>query len=165
MLYVPVPKSVGVSLLEKKLPGRTESLDGLHVTLFCFEEMTLSQYTTAIEIVSSISSTRAFPSPMKLMTMRTHYFEGDGSKIPVFARVLSPSLMGLRAAIAEAFVSYEIPFKNNFPEYKPHITLSYSKEECSYPFEPISWTVSDLRFKTRVSGFGDYNMEAKIPLL
>lgn len=165
MLYIPVPKSIGISLLEKKIPGRCESLDDLHVTLFCFKVMTLSQYTTAIEIVSNMSMLKVTPSPFKMCTMRVHYFDGDGSRYPIFARILSPVLMNLRASLAEIFDAYEIPYKKDFPDYKPHVTLAYSKETCSYQFDPIRWDASEICFKTRVSGFGDYNMEATIPLL
>jgi 2'-5' RNA ligase len=82
---------------------------------------------------------------------------------PIVCPVESEVLHEFRAKLAEEFDKQRIAFDKKFPEYKPHVTLSYADTALQETrIKPLRWKVKELSIWGGDSG--EDKIVVKIPL-
>lgn len=144
LLCLKVPVETGRLFSSIEVPGKKNEIDSLHVSLlYLGKETELEAILLAIQVTYQ---TLANWYPFQVSTRWVSTFKGDpdGTK-PVICRVESDDLYELQEALKEAFEEEGVPFSNKFPEYRPHVTLSYHKGDVpDFIIPKISWTVSEV---------------------
>ncbi len=140
---VKVPAEVATSLSHFNVPGEKVTEDEMHVTLLYLGnnipmpevlQATMACYLTTKKWV-----------PFTAVTRRITTFPGSDGKIPVIAKVLCPELHRLNDALKKSLSAMEIEYSKKFPEFKPHITLSYSTEEMKdVRIQQHEWQIQEL---------------------
>lgn len=85
--------------------------------------------------------------PFSVSTGHVTTFPVGKDGVPVIARVDSPALHEFRAEICRALDAAGQSYSKKFPDYKPHVTLTYAKDpdtkfELSFP--KLSWGCHEL---------------------
>lgn len=136
-----VPDPVAEALTALDAPGKKLSAEEKHITLFYVGKKTpLREALHAAAVCTVFARMRA---PFQVGCARRVCFpENPDDGVPVIARVVSPALHAFRAKLAQAFDRHGVQYSKKYPDYKPHVTLSYSDAPCEeMPFEPVVWTV------------------------
>jgi hypothetical protein len=75
----------------------------------------------------------------------------DHGTVPVICPIISPPLHDLQARLRVALDRAKVDYSKKFPEYKPHVTLSYLEDpaadaakEAAQDIPPIAWGVADI---------------------
>jgi len=130
-----------------EVPGDRHSASDMHVTLFLLgKDLPVVDVAKAMCAAYQVTSrTRPFTCALGAVSS---FPRGDDG-VPIICPVVSPGLMGFRAALKAEFDRLGIGYSKKFPEYKPHVTLSYCSDEgldtYSSPLPgPLTWTASDM---------------------
>lgn len=161
LLSIRVPSEIGSLLAQVPVPGTKEQKDTLHITLvYLGDDVPMERVAqAALACFGVAETTRPFTVSTKLVTT----FEGKEGEIPVICRVESDALHAFQKRLCEAFDAAGIEYSKKFPEYKPHITLSYAPERPADKAIPeVSFTVSD--FVLWAGDDGENKMVVKLPL-
>lgn len=146
MAFMGISLSSEVSQLlhEVSVPGTRVAKGSHHITLLYFGKQTpLVEICRAIEIVAPIMQRT---QPLQLTTSRVEAFgENPDDGYPIIARVDSEALHGLQGQLKSALKQRGVEFSDKWPEYKPHVTLSYAGKAMEpMTLEPsIDWTASE----------------------
>lgn len=138
---IQVPPDIADELTKVNVPGKKLGAAEKHITLFYVGKKTpLRDALKAAAICALFARTQ---SPFKVGTARVTCFpENPDDGVPIICRVLSPPLHAFRAKLASAFKRYGVEFSNKYPEYKPHVTLSYDRQSIpDMDIQPVVWTV------------------------
>lgn len=142
-IHVPLETAKLLSRIE--VPGEKSSTDSLHVTLlYLGKEQPIEAILLAIQATYNVIANW---SPFMLSTKWVSTFpENPDDGVPIIARVESPDLHELQQALKEAFDDEGVPFNNKFPDFKPHVTLSYAKEsiEDFVLKRPVVWQATGI---------------------
>lgn len=124
-------------LWDLPIPGNREALDKAHCTMVYFGQGgTVGGSAPILEIVErALAKTGPFQASIQTITSFEPSESSDGLR-PIICKVEAPALMKLRADIVAELVKAGIPFANNFPDYKPHVTLAY--QDPSEPWKDIT---------------------------
>lgn len=139
-----VPNNISNLLSQIDVPGEKSSADELHITLMYFEKLSNQDTIKAIDAIQSVV---AETTPFNVQTNTVSHFPGweDNDKCAVIAKIQSKDLHAFRQKLAEAFDQQGVEFSKVYKGYKPHITLSYSKEEPDdFEFPKVDFTVSEI---------------------
>lgn len=144
MLGIKVPEEIGQKISKLSVPGERLETDEYHITMFYFEqELKLPEILKIIQLVyGTLKNTPSFGLRSRLISS---FPEGpDG--VPVLLKIDSEPLMELRKSLGKKFDKNDIKYSKVHPEFKPHVTLSYSKKEFEDKklSEPIKWKASEL---------------------
>jgi 2'-5' RNA ligase len=159
-LAISVPVELGGLLAEIPVPGRKEPMAKLHITLHYFGEAyadnkALKAAQIAFEVAGKFK-------PFRVSTSLISTFPGK-EEVPVICKVNSPELHTFRAALSEAFDAAGVEYSKKYPEYIPHITLSYANETPADQTIPtVGFTVSE--FSMWVGDRDDRQMQVTFPL-
>jgi 2'-5' RNA ligase len=144
-LGIRVPSDVGRLITGLDVPGDRESPSEYHITLLCFEDnWPISEVSKALETTYDVIS-KIEPFSVKA-TKVSHFPKREDNPIPIIAPIKSEELQDLHKKLAKAFDSDKIDFKKTFKDFKPHITLAYSKDEHD-DFEidpPIEFVINEV---------------------
>lgn len=132
--------------------GQPESTDTFHVTVAYFgEDQPIEKLAGIIQAAYKVaSSTKPFTvQASRVTTFPPHPKEGT---VPIICRVESDELHALRDALLKQFDADGVSYDKKFPEFKPHVTLAYTKpgdgaEEVKgldMVIHPIQWGVGEL---------------------
>lgn len=103
--------------------------------------------------------------PFSVSTDHITTFPAGDDGVPVIAKVVSPELHAFRANICQAMDDAGVEYDKKYPDYKPHVTLTYAKD-MSTKFEldipEISWPTHELVLWG--SNRGDGRLVVKFPL-
>lgn len=138
-----VPPETSRLLSGIEVPGDREAPSSMHITMiFLGQDVPIEQIAKAMLATYSITSgTR----PFTVQTNRVTFFPRGDDGVPIICRVDSDPLHELRKAIAAAFDEAGVDFNKKFPEYKPHVTLSYAEEEVEEQRIPtVEWGAHEL---------------------
>ena len=126
-LGIRVPHETARILSEINVPGEKEAPSSMHITLlYIGKEVPIDSLAEAMKAAYSVT---ARTKPFTVRTSRVTSFPinpDDG--YPIIARVESDALHELRSTLVSTFTEAGVEFSNKYPDYKPHVTLSYSKE-------------------------------------
>lgn len=126
MIGIRVPHETGRLLTELDVPGERESMDGLHITL-----LYIGKSTPIEEIAKAMVTTYSVTTKTRPFTVRTNRltcFPRNDDGVPIICRIDSDPLHDFRANLAAAFDTAGVAYNNKFPDYSPHVTLSYADE-------------------------------------
>src|SRR5579859_276582 len=145
-LGIRITPDVGRLLQNLQVPGDLETPSEYHITLLCFDDdWAISKIAQALEATYDIVSQI---NPFQVTGKKISHFspmEKD-KPVPIIIPIESKELMGLHKKLAKKFDDQGLEFKKTFKEYKPHITLAYSKDGFDdFKIDPtIEFTVNEL---------------------
>lgn len=146
-LGIKIPSNIGQLLSEVEVPGEKSSPSELHITLFYFDNFSIDDATKLLEVVYKLTTKI---KPFNVKTNTVSHFPGwgdkDDKKCAIIAKITSEDLHNFRNKLADDLDKANVEFSKTYKDYKPHITLSYSKEEpedFDLP-DTIEFTVSEI---------------------
>jgi len=127
-LGIEIPHPTARLLSEIDVPGEREAPSAMHITLlYIGKDVPINTLAEAMKATYTVTSKT---KPFTVRTSNVTSFPANPDDgIPIIARVESDALHELRSAVAAAFDKASVEFNKKFPTYRPHVTLSYSKEE------------------------------------
>lgn len=152
---VRVPASTAAILSKVKVPGDHVPPEEMHVTL-----LNLGEKIPIPEILQATMACYLMTkrwAPFRASTRRVTTFpKGESDKVPIIARVLCPEMHRLHEALQKSLDHMEIDYSKKFSEFKPHVTLSYSKMDISDVklIQPVTWSIEEV-----VIWGGDHGVE------
>jgi 2'-5' RNA ligase len=144
-LGIRVPVESGRLVAGLDVPGDKESTSEYHITILCFEDnWPISEISKALEAAYDVVS-KVEPFLVKANKV-SHFPPREDHPIPIIAPIKSEELQDLHKKLAKAFDADKINFKKTFKDFKPHITLAYSKDEHDdYKIDPaIEFMVNEV---------------------
>lgn len=113
-----------------------------HITLFYFgDKLPMAKILKIIPVIFNLTENLR---PFTASTSEYSSFDSD-DLYPIICPVKSKGLINLRKKICKLFDHNKIKYDKKFPDYKPHITLGYSKEKLKKTkFPEIEFTISQL---------------------
>jgi hypothetical protein len=93
-------------------------------------------------------------------------FPGNNDGIPIIIPIISNELKECRKNLVECLDKNKIEYDKKYPEYKPHLTLSYADSKEKFKSrklpEKLSWMAHELVIK--IGHPGPNRIEVKFPL-
>lgn len=143
-----VPAETARLMNSIKVPGVKQSASDMHITIiYLGKDTSIETIASALTSIHKITSqTSPFLCGVKSVSS---FPKNPDDGIPIILPVLSPRLHILREQLVNEFTSSGIEFNNKYPEYKPHVTMSYvtddSMSKYNSPMDgPLTWTASQL---------------------
>lgn len=143
-----VPAETGRIIETIEVPGERKRASEYHTTIIYLGKNlpieTIAQ--TMIAAYNVASKTSPFICGVKEVSS---FPRNPDDGIPVILPVLSQGLHNLRNALIQELTSMGIPFSNKYPDFKPHVSVSFIKDDSTESFQkpmdgPLTWTVSEL---------------------
>lgn len=126
-LGLKVPHETARLLSGLDVPGTHEATSSFHVTMFYFgKDPDIDQL---VRVIKTTFKTIEGTKPFTVRTSQLTSFPKGDDGTPIICRVESDALHDLRDKIKAAYLAEGVEFANNFPDYKPHVTLAYSDED------------------------------------
>jgi 2'-5' RNA ligase len=140
LLSLRVPQETARLLSSLDVPGEKEGSAFMHVTLLYLEDASIEEVIRAISATYRVTNETA---PFLLRASSISHFDG-GEKVPIICPIESAPLHEFQFRLRNAFDQDGIPYSKKFPEYKPHVTLSYAEapleENVDQTIEPyLEW--------------------------
>lgn len=130
-------------LSEIEVPGRKESLDFYHLTVLHLGD-SLPIETVARAMVATFQVTSVM-QPFTVRLNRVSCFDKNSHGVPIICRAESDSLHELWSALKTSFDNSGLDYSKKFPEFKPHVTLSYAEEPIEDLRIPtVEWGAHEL---------------------
>lgn len=143
MLCVKIPANVAHILSQHQVPGKREPKEGLHITLIHFgDALALTEVT---KITESLFPVLSDLKPIPIYTDTIDAFPGGEDGYPLICPIVSSELHEAQSQVRRALDCSAIEYSKKFPDFKPHLTLSYSPDlipKQSIP--PTSFIASDI---------------------
>jgi 2'-5' RNA ligase len=133
MIAVPLSPDVSRLFREIDVPGERDASD--HITLFYLGDDTpIEQITKAVQAIYKVTQDM---KPFLVTAKRITTFPRNDARTssnltkgyPVIAELAAPELTSMRDKLRRVFERSGIKFDNTYPDYKPHVSLSYSKKK------------------------------------
>jgi len=151
LLGIVIPPEVTSYLDQIEVPGKVPT-EKKHITLCYLEEgdLTLEEKGRALEVAFMVA---ASSKALNLTVHTVNHFPAGEDGVPIIAEIDSVDLLNFRADLCFELDRAGVRYSKKFPEFHPHITLSYcdtedfkSKLMSKGPIEPINWTCFDIAF-------------------
>lgn len=129
--------------------GSPEPRDNYHVTILNLgDDLPIDVLGKAVEPLVEIAS-RTKPFALQTSHVTTFPPHPEKGTVPIIALIDSEPLLSLHGRLCRAFDKAGIPYSKKFPEYKPHVTLGYSKdpavaEVVNVHIPPVSWGAGEV---------------------
>ncbi len=138
---IQVPEDIAQALTQIEVPGEKLAASEKHITLFYVGKNT--PLKDALKIGAACAMFARMSSPFQVGTARVTCFpENPDDGVPIICPIVSPALMSFRAKLASAFDHFGVEYSKKYPDYKPHVTLSYDRQPIAdRDVSPIVWTV------------------------
>ncbi len=122
MIALPIPFEVSKLLSKIKVPGDKTPMEEYHITLFSLNDnLKLKDIEEVIEPVFELAKKT---QPFKIILKDFTTFDGK-DKIPVICRLNTEEIFKFREALRKKLDKAGIEYSKKFPEFKPHVSLSY----------------------------------------
>ncbi len=144
MIYIKVPEDICKTLSKISVPGEKLEAEEMHITLFYFEhDLKIKDMIKIFNIMYNITKKNDALN-IKLTTISSFKKGADG--VPIIIPIESDDLINFRKEIAKKFDNEAIKYSKKWPEFKPHLTLSYSKKEMNDKKidKPIKFKTTEL---------------------
>jgi len=150
-LGISVPREIRQLLSDVEVPGDPVGKGSHHITLVYFgDKIPIGEVCKAIEAIAPVfQSTAPFPVAVAEVDSFPENPDWKPGQVPVIGKVRSDELHELRGKLAEALDAAGAAFSKKFPDYNPHVTLSYApvgggEQPPKFELEqPITWTVAE----------------------
>lgn len=143
-LGIQVPTIESKLLSEIDVPGEKENINEFHITMLFFEDnWAIEKVSAALEATYKILKNE---KPFIVTTNTIKSFPvSDNNPYPIIAKIESKELHKLNDKIKKEFDKQNIEYSKKFKDYKPHITLSYSKDKIKdFKIDPITFTIGEI---------------------
>lgn len=122
-----VPLEAARLLSSVDVPGERQPPSDMHVTcVYLGKGVPMAQVAKAMVVLARVA---AGFRPITFDLARVSNFpRNPDDGWPVICPVSSLELQRLHAEVKAALLQYGIPFSNKYPDYKPHVTLSYVRD-------------------------------------
>lgn len=161
-----IPSEVAVLLEGTTVPGERHSASDFHITaIYLGENVPIPVVAQAMVALYDVCS-RTRPIPVSLTDISS--FPGDGRRIPIICPVDSPALHEFQAELRAACDAMAVPYSQKWPEYKPHVTLSYADaEETKEVTGSLPGSVDFTLFEATIWGgdWGSGTIRVEIPFV
>lgn len=140
---VEVPESVSDYLAGMGAPGAPEDPATMHITMvYLGKKAPVEKLLRATLVLYRLcEETGPFNAGFAVRTS----FPDRGNGTPVIARVISPGLHAFRKTLCERLRAAGVDYDEKFPEFKPHVTMSYSGTPVpDAPLRPTVWTIGSI---------------------
>lgn len=152
IIAIEVPVGVAMYLNRLNLPGTKTPMEEMHVTIAQIDQ---DLTPVDVSVVSGIAkeATSLFETFTACLDHVTCFPKGTNG-VPVICPVMSSVLKNVHSCIVEALDARNISFSKKFPDYKPHVTLSWANDhvDAMNLVQPIQWSVSHLAMWPTTSG-------------
>jgi len=137
------PHEVGRLLHAVEVPGSKVPIDSYHVTLlYLGKDVPIEMIGKAIVAATEVA---AASKPFRCTLTHATCFPKNEDGVPVICPVTSPELHDLNTTLKAAFDAAGVEYSNKYPEYKPHLTLSYAEETIEdQDFGPLEWSAYEM---------------------
>lgn len=141
MLAIPISQDISRLFREIEIDANRDSSD--HISLFYFgDNLPIQKILKIIPIVFDICSIKR---PFEVTCSKIISFPKGKHGYPIVAEIKSEELEDIRNSIKKLFNKKNIKYEDNFPEFRPHITLGYSENEPKdIKFEKVKWAISQV---------------------
>lgn len=138
-----VPHEVARVLGQIEVPGTLVPGDHKHITILMFgKEVPIETISKAVVAVHEVSSKMV---PFAVTLDHVACFPKNDDGVPIICPVTSPELLAFHGQLQKALDKAGVEYSKKFPEYKPHVTLSYAPEAVKeQKFGPIDWSVYEV---------------------
>lgn len=143
-LRVPTETARLMERISGVLPGDSQAASDMHITIAYLGDKTpMEQIAKAMLACHSVASKTA---PFMLTVDSMDSFEPGDDGTPIILPVKSEELHSLEKAIKEELDRFGVGYSKKWPEFKPHVTMSYIKGmRAAGPLSvPISWGAFDM---------------------
>lgn len=142
LIGIRVPDLICSELKKIKVPGEKVDFKTYHITMFYLGDKVHPKeiLKSALCSLSVLGSTDTFEVDLQTITSFPMNPE-DGR--PVICKIQSEKLLELREELAVSLDKDKIDYSKKFPEYKPHVTLSYDKSDNDFK----DFEINKLSFK------------------
>lgn len=139
-----IPHEVGRLFSHIPVPGEKVPTDEMHVTLLYIGKATpLEMIGRAVVAAAEVAEA---VRPFRLQVSKSTCFPKNDDGVPIICPVESPDLHELNSQLKAAFDKHNVDYSKKFPDYKPHVTLSYASDliqEESFA-EPLEWSAYEM---------------------
>lgn len=142
-----IPHEAARLLEGVEVPGDRFSASDMHVTvIYLGKGLSILDVAKAMCAASGVTSkTTPFLCAVKDISS---FPANPNDGVPVICPIHSPGIMALNDGLKAEFSRLGIKFPDKYPEYKPHVTMSYLTDgQESYSASlpgPLTWTASEL---------------------
>jgi 2'-5' RNA ligase len=162
---IQVPHSTARLFGDIEVPGNKTPSASMHVTiLYMGKDVPIDDLAEAVKATYAVT---ARTRPFTVRTTRVSSFPSnpdDQDGYPIIARIESDDLHEFREALAASFDAAGLDYSKKFPEYKPHVTVSYSPEPVEDVRIPtIEWGAHEIVMWG--GDEGDRKLTATFPLV
>jgi 2'-5' RNA ligase len=142
-LGLKVPNEVSRLLSQIKVPGDPESRSDLHVTAIYFgSNVPIENISQAIVVAYEVASRT---KPIQLSVGKVTCFPEGDDGVPIIGEVESPELHAFQKDLCTSMDAAKINYSKKFPEYKPHVCLSYAEKPInSFQVGPFEWSAYEM---------------------
>lgn len=138
---IKVPDGAAQELSKIDVPGEKLPPEEKHITLFYIGKQVPLKDAMRAGAVCALFARMS--EPFQVGTARVTCFpENPDDGVPIICPIVSPDLMRFRARLASAFDRYGVGYSKKYPDYKPHVTLSYDRQPIpDMDIQPVVWKV------------------------
>ncbi len=154
MIAIECPENVSSIIKDIELSGKCLKKElHHHITCFYFkDDIEMEKILKIIPIVYDITSK---VKPFIISSSKYTSFPKGKYGYPIIAQIKSKELVKLRNDIKKAFNDNDIEFDQKFPNFIPHLTIEYNKDEINDgKFNEVAWQVNNIKLYC-----GDKNKE------
>jgi 2'-5' RNA ligase len=137
-----IPAEVSRLLVNIDVPGKRDKSD--HLTMLYIED-DLSPNVVA-KICKVMPGLLDKHKPFEAFIKKITCFSKGDDGVPIIGEVVSDELIKLRSDLADLFDEEKIKYSKKFPDFNPHVCLSYNKtkfKNIKLP-TPIKWMVTEV---------------------
>jgi 2'-5' RNA ligase len=121
---IKAPQDVCDVLRKIDVPGDHDKT--YHITVIYVGEQTPEEFVRTTQVLYDFLDEI---KPFSITTNKVISFnKNDDDEVPVVCKIDSPELMRLQKKLCDLLDKEKINYSKKWPEYKPHICLSYAKE-------------------------------------
>jgi len=143
MIGLRVPADAARLLASVDVPGEKIQRHHAHVTIHMLgDDVPMEQIGKAIIAAHSVAE-KTVPFRVAINSVST--FKAGNNGVPVICPVFSPELHELHENLKAAFDAAGVEYSKKWPEFKPHVTLSYSPEPMKdQALGPLEWSAYEM---------------------
>jgi 2'-5' RNA ligase len=162
-LGIKIPLNISKLLKTIDIPGEKIDTSDMHITILCFEDdLPIEFLSKAVEATyEAIKNVNSF----KIKLNKVSCFPPHDEQCAIIAPVISNELQDICQKLRKSFDKYDLDYKKNFKEYKPHITLAYNDKEIKNVKIPIiECDISEIMLFSGDRGLDTNNIVIFFPL-
>lgn len=138
-----IPHETARLLSELEVPGKRSDVAESHITMiYLGKEVPIDVIAQAMKVTYGVTTATA---PFSVRTSLVTCFPKGDDGVPVICRVESEPLHFLHGRLKTALQLHGVPFNDKWPDFKPHVTLSYADAPMADQVIPsVEWGAHEL---------------------